>query len=170
MNDDRFGRTPDDMEDEARHGYAVGTGVLRAIADKVSEIAHSRWEREHLHNELYHLYELLGTHTVFGMRDEPVTDGSANALWAYGDTYSDGTPVTIVVGPPSSRGWSAPSNERSCDIPWFPNIMSTDDYDPEGPLPPGCEVMVVDPPHRRSPKVRAACEQADSLIGKVRTS
>jgi len=95
VNNDRFGRTPDEIEDEARYGYAVGTVVLRAFADKVSEIAPSRWEREHLHKKLFYLYELLGTHTVFGMGDEPVTDGSPKAVWAYWDTYSDGTPVSI---------------------------------------------------------------------------
>ena len=116
MNDVTFGRTPDEIEDEARYGYAVGTVALRAIADKVSELAPSRWEREHLHKKLFYLYELLGTNTVFGMGDEPVTDGSPKAVWAYWDTYSDGTPVTIVVGPPSSRDWSAQSNERSCSI------------------------------------------------------
>jgi hypothetical protein len=162
LNNDSFGRTPDEIEDEARHGYAVGTVALRAVADEISEIVRTRWEREHLHNELYCFYELLGTHTVFGMRDEPVTDGSPKALWAYWDTYSDGTPVTIVVGPPSSGGRSAPSNERSCGIPWLPNIMSTDGYDADGPIPPGCEVIVVAPPHERKSTARAACEQADS--------
>ena len=156
MNNDSFGRTPDEIEDEARHGYAVGTVALRAVADKISEIVRTRWEREHLHNELYYLYELLGTHTVFGMRDEPVTDSSPKALWAYWDTYSDGTPVTIVVRPPSSGGWSAPSNERSCGIPWLPNIFGNDDYVAEGPTPPGCEVIVVDPPHRRKSNLREA--------------
>jgi hypothetical protein len=164
MINDPFGRTPDEIEDEARYGYALGAVALRAVADKISEIVRTRWEREHLHNELYYLYELLGTHTVFGMRDEPVTDGSPKALWAYWDTYSDGTPVTIVAGPPSSRGCSAPSNERSCDIPWLPNIFGNDDYDAEGPIPRGCEVIVVAPPHERKSTARAAWQDGGSAF------
>ena len=39
MNDDRFGRTPDETEDEARHSYAKGTVLLRCIADELTEIA-----------------------------------------------------------------------------------------------------------------------------------
>jgi hypothetical protein len=128
VNNDSFGRTPDEVEDEARHGYAVGTVVLRAIADKVSEIALSRWEREHLHKKHFYLYELLGTHTVFGLGDEPVTDGSPKAVWAYWDTYSDGTPVSIVVGPPSSRGWSAHGNVHNSGIPSLPNTTGNDSY------------------------------------------
>jgi hypothetical protein len=169
MKNDAFGRTIDEIEDEARHGYAVGTVALRAIADELSQIAlkeHgiNRWELKRLHDQLYDLYELLGTHTVFGMRDEPVTDGSPKALWAYGDTYSDGTPVTIVAGPPSSRGCSAPSNERSCDIPWLPNIFGNDDYDAEGPIPRGCEVIVVAPPHERKSTARAAWQDGGSAF------
>jgi hypothetical protein len=97
------GRTSDE-KDEARHFYAVGTVLVRAIADEISEMALtgdgiSRWELKRLHDQLSHVYEILGSHTVFGMRDEPVTDGSPKALRAYWDTYSDGAPVTIVVGP-----------------------------------------------------------------------
>jgi len=169
MNNDSFGRTSDEIGDEARHGYAVGTVVLRAIADKVGEIALSRWEREHLHNELYDLYELLGTHTVFGMGNEPVSDGSAKALWAYWDTFSDGTPVTIAVGPPRSGGWSAPSNEHSCEIPWLPNIFGNDDYDPERPIPRGCEVIVVAPPHQRKSAERTARQDGDLELRSAKT-
>jgi hypothetical protein len=109
-----------------------------------------------LHDQLFKVYELMGSHTVFGMGDEPVTDGEPATVWAYWDTYSDGTPVTMVVGPPSSRDWSAPSDERSCGIPWLPNIFGNDDYVAEGPIPPGCEVIVVDPPHERKSNLREA--------------
>ena len=85
MNNDRFGRTPDEIDDEARHGYAVGTVALRAIADELSEIALkgdgiSRWELKRLHDQLYDVYELLGSQTVFGMGNEPVADGSEGPL------------------------------------------------------------------------------------------
>ena len=174
MKNDAFGRTIDEIEDEARYGYAVGTVALRAIADELSQIAlkeHgiNRWELKHLHDQLYDLYELLGTHTVFGMGNEPVSDGSAKALWAYWDTFSDGTPVTIVVGPPSSGGWSASSNEHSCEIPWLPNIFGNDDYDPEGPIPPGCEVIVVAPPHERKSAERAARQDGDFGLRSAKT-
>jgi hypothetical protein len=145
MNDVTFGLTPDEIEDEARHFYAVGTVRLRAIADGISEIApkgDSLLELALLHVQLVNIYELIGSQTVFGMDNE--------------DTYSDGTPVSIVVGPPSSRGWSAPGDVYDCGIPWLPNTTGNDGYDADGPIPPGCEVMVVDPPHRRKSKARAA--------------
>ncbi|MGZ4513349.1 MAG: hypothetical protein ACXVX5_01205 [Mycobacterium sp.] len=154
MHHDRFGRTPDEIEDEARHSYAEGTVVLRAIADELSKIALNgdtinRWKLKHLHDQLYKVYELLGSHTVFGMGDEPATDAELAAVDAYRDTYSDGTPVAIVAGPLNSRGWSAPRSVHDCDIPWLPNTTSNDGYAPDGPIPPGCEVMVVAPPSRR---------------------
>jgi hypothetical protein len=39
MNNDPFGRRPDEMEDEARHSYAEGAVFLRTIADDFREIA-----------------------------------------------------------------------------------------------------------------------------------
>ncbi len=154
MHRDRFGRTPHDIEDEARHSYAEGTVVLRAIADELSKIALkgdtiNQWELKHLNDQLYKVYELLGSHTVFGMGDEPATDAELAALNAYRDTYSDGTPVSIVVGPPNSRGWSAPGSVYDCDIPWLPNTTGNGGYAPDGPIPRGGEVMVVAPPSRR---------------------
>ena len=47
--------------------------------------------------------------------------------------------------------------------------MSTDDYDTDGPIPPGCEVIVVAPPHERRSKVRAACQEAYSDSEALRT-
>jgi hypothetical protein len=162
MNTDRFGRTPDEIVDQARHDYAVGTVVLRAIADEISEIAQkgegmSLLELKRLHARLFDVYALIGSQTVFEMENE-----DAMPTAAYQDTYSDGTPVSIVVGPESSRGWSLPDDVYDCEIPWLPNTTGNDPYVGEGPTPPGCEVVVVDPPHRRKSKARAACEQADS--------
>jgi hypothetical protein len=162
MNTDRFGRTPDEIVDQARHDYAVGTVRLRAIADELSEIALkgdgiSQLELRLLHAQLFDVYTLIGSQTVFEMENE-----DAEPTAAYQDTYSDGTPVSIVVGPPSSRGWSAPDDMYDCEIPWLPNTTGNDPYVAEGPTPPGREVVVVDPPHWRKPKARAACEQADS--------
>jgi hypothetical protein len=39
MTNDPFGQTPDEMKDWARHSYAEGTVLLRAIADGLSVIA-----------------------------------------------------------------------------------------------------------------------------------
>jgi hypothetical protein len=39
MTNDPLGRTPDEIEDQARHFYAEGTVLVRAIADEISEIA-----------------------------------------------------------------------------------------------------------------------------------
>jgi hypothetical protein len=104
MNNDRFGQTPEQTEDEARHTFAVGTVLLRGIADKLTEIAlkgdtFSHRELGHLHDRLFKVYELLGDQTVWSIGDEPATDAAEVALDAYRDTYSDGTPVSIVVGP-----------------------------------------------------------------------
>jgi len=78
------------------------------------------------------------------------------ALDAYRDTFSDGSPVSLVVGPPTSTGKSVPRNayEHGCDIPWLPNRTGNDGYAEFGPIPPGCKVAVLDPPHRRMWKTR----------------
>jgi hypothetical protein len=136
MNTNRFGRTPDEIEDEARHDYAYGTVRLRAIADKISEIVPTRWEREHHHNELYYLYELLGTHTVFGMGDEPVTDGEPPSVWAYWDTYSDGTPVSIVVGPREAGAGQRPAMCTTAVSRGFPTPLATTATTQMGPYLP----------------------------------
>ena len=136
MINDLFGRTIDEIEDEARHGYAVGTVVLRAIADKVGEIALSRWEREHLHNELYDLYELLGTHTVFGMGNEPVSDGSAKALWAYWDTFSDGHPSRSRWGPRVAGAGRRRAMSTAARSRGFPTSLATTTTTRRGPFLP----------------------------------
>ena len=158
MNNVTFGLTPDEIEDDAKHFCAVGTVSLRAIADDISEIALkgegiSLLELQLLHVRLKNVYQLIGGQTVFGMDN-------------------DGTPVAVVVGPPSSRGWSAPGDVYDCGIPWLPITINNDDYDEDGPIPPGCEVMVVDPPHQRKLKTRAVCQEAygdpEALIARVR--
>ena len=166
MNNDRFGRTPEEQLDEARHFYAVGTVRLRAIADEISEIAQkgegmSLLELKRLHARLFDVYALIGSQTVFEMENE-----DAMPTAAYQDTYSDGTPVSIVVGPASSRGWSLPRNdyEYSCGIPSLPNATGNDGYAEYGPIPPGCKVVVVDPAHRRMSKAWAARQDGDSAF------
>jgi hypothetical protein len=164
MNNDRFGRTPEEQIDEARHFYAVGTVRLRAIADELSEIAQKRegmslLELKLLHARLFDVYALIGCQTVFEMDNE---DDVPTA--AYQDNYSDGTPVSIVVGPASSRGWSLPDDVYDCEIPWLPNTTGNDPYVGEGPTPPGCELVVVDPPHRRKSNTRAGWQEAYSDV------
>jgi hypothetical protein len=71
MNNDPSGRTPGEI-DEARHGYAVGTVRLRAIADELSEIALkgdgiSHLKLKLLDAQLSDVYEILGSRTVFGI-------------------------------------------------------------------------------------------------------
>jgi hypothetical protein len=144
MNDVTCGLTPEEIEDEARHFYAEGTVKLRAMADEISEIAptfDSKFILMLLRVQLVDVHQLIASQTIDGMDDR--------------DTYSDGTPVSIVVGPPSSRGRSAPDDVDVCGIPWLPNFTGDDDYDWDGPIPPGCTVMVVTPPHRRRSNARA---------------
>jgi hypothetical protein len=171
MNNNPYERTPDEIEDEARHSYAYGTVILRAIADEISEITLNgltirRCKLELLLDQLYKIYELLGDRTVWRMGDEAAIEAEDPALDAYRDTYSDDSPVSIVLGPPSSRGWSVPRNEYeySCGIPWLPNATGNDGYAEYGPIPPGCKVVVLDPPHRRMSKARAARRDGDSAF------
>jgi hypothetical protein len=77
MNTNRFGVTPDELEDEAKHFYGVGTLRLRAIADEISEIAQkgdriSRGRRGLLHDRLS-----AGSRITAVPAGEPVT-GPAN--------------------------------------------------------------------------------------------
>jgi hypothetical protein len=143
MNNDRFGRTPDEVEDEARYAYAAGTIVLRAAADRLSAIYPEgkpidRRDLRRLHERLYTVYELLGCQTVLGMGDEPATDAEQAANDRYRDTYSDGTLVSILLRSHNSRGWSASSEIYERDIPWLPNTTDNGDIAPFdiGPLPP----------------------------------
>ena len=115
--------------------------VLRAIADEISEIALtgdgiSRLELKRLHAQLSNVYELIGGQTVFGMEtSQSPTPKAAGPT----DTYSDGTPVSIVVGPPSSRGWSAPGDVYDCGIPWLPNTTATTTTTQMGPFLPDAQ-------------------------------
>ena len=66
MNTNRFGLTPDEIDDEAQHFHAEGTVLVRAIADEISEIAQkgdriSRLELKRLHAQLVNVYELIGS-------------------------------------------------------------------------------------------------------------
>ena len=167
MNNDRFGRTPDEVEDEARYAYAKGTVLLRAVADRLSAITLKgnpidRHDLRRLHDQLFEVYELLGSETVFGMGDEPATDAEQAALYAYRDTYSDGTLVTTVIGPPHSSAWSAPLDRHRSGVPWLPKMTGTFGYLPNGPRPPGCEVLLASPPATRKPVAQAAYQDGDA--------
>jgi hypothetical protein len=134
MNNDRWGRTPDEIDDDAKHFYTESTVSLRAVVDDLSEIAQkvdakTRLELKRLRAQLVDVYVQIGYHTVFEMDNA--------------DTYSDGTPVSIVAGPPSSRGWSAPGDVYDCGIPWLSNTAGNDGYDADGPIPHGCAVILV---------------------------
>jgi hypothetical protein len=155
MNNDRWGRTPDEIDDDAKHFYTESTVSLRAVVDDLSEIAQkvdakTRLELKRLRAQLVDVYVQIGYHTVFEMDNA--------------DTFTDGTPVAIVAGPPSTRGWLAPEDIPEdlygCGIPWLPITAVNEGYDPDGPIPPGCAVMVVVPPHHRRSKVRAARQEA----------
>jgi len=168
MSNDRVGRRPEEI-DEARHSRAKGTVVVRAIADELTQIAVSGGKirlgkLKHLHSQLFKVYQLLDGHIGWSMEDELATFADDAALDAYRDTFSDGTPVSIGVGPPSSRDWRVPGNVHDCGIPWLPNTTGNDSYDADGPIPPGCKVVVVDPPHRRKSTARAARQDGGSAF------
>jgi hypothetical protein len=164
MNIDRFGRTPDEVEDEAKHTFAEGVVTLSAVANRLNTIATegkpiNRWDLKRLHDQLYEVYEQLGSATVFGMGQDPATDAEEAALDSYCDTYSDGTPVAIVIGPSNSSAWSAPLDPHGSRVPWNPKMTGPFGYLPDGPRPLGCEVIVVNPPNRRMSKVQPARQE-----------
>src|SRR6476659_7761115 len=134
MNNDSFGRTSDEIGDEARHGYAVGTVVLRAIADKVGEIAPSRWEREHLHNELYDLYELLGTHTVFGMGNEPVSTAQRRPSGPTGIPSAMAHPSRSRWGPRVAGAGRRRAMSTAARSRGFPTSLATTTTTRRGPF------------------------------------
>jgi hypothetical protein len=96
--------------------------------------------------QLVNGYELIGSRTAFGMDNL--------------DTFSDGTPVSTVAGPPSSRGSFAPVDVYDCGIPWLPNFIASDDYDADEATR-GSAVMVVDPPDEQKSTARAARQHGD---------
>jgi hypothetical protein len=162
MNTNRFGLSPDEIDDEAKHAFAKGTLSIKAIDDKLSAIhlegypIHRR-EIYDIRDRLYEVYELLSSVTVLGMGEGPATDSEEAALDSYCDTYSDGTPVAIVIGPPNSSAWSAPLDPHRSGVPWNPKMTGAFGYLPDGPCPPGCDVIVVDPPNRRMSNVQNEC-------------
>lgn len=139
MNDDRCGRTPDEIVDQARHDYAVGTVALRAMADELSEIALrgdgiNRWELKHRHDQLYDLYELLGTHTVFGMRDEPVSDGSAKPSGPTGIPSAMAHPSRSRWGPRVAGAGRRRAMSTAARSRGFPTSLATTTTTRRGPF------------------------------------
>jgi hypothetical protein len=47
--------------------------------------------------------------------------------------------------------------------------MADAGYVAHGPIPPGCEVKIVAPPHRRMSKAQAACQDAYSDFEALKT-
>ncbi len=126
---DRAGRTDEQAEDTARHAYAKGAILLRATADRLSELCWQgkpvgRSELRSLHWQVHEVYQLLYSVTLSGMGSN---DWSDEDLDAYHDTYSDGLPVSSL-----ERTSDAPRREVSdeyCegDIPWSPNVTGVFD-------------------------------------------
>jgi hypothetical protein len=142
MNGDRWGRTQDELDDHAKHSFATGAVLVRAVADKLSEITYegnpiNRDQLDRIHGQLYELWLTFYSETLDRVGPEPTTGAELMILDAYDGTYSDGSPVSITVQHPDIASYLAPAEFYTGDIP------------PDPPLPPGCEVIVNLPPHDR---------------------
>jgi hypothetical protein len=162
----RWQQSYDEIDDEAKHSFAVAIIRIRAISDRLAEIADQRrridrktleWFHSQL-REVAHIlfHETLATMTIMGIDDPDPLESVL--LHTFYKTFSDGTSVYPGKQSPSVTGDPVPTEFYSSDILQRGSGLG-------GPLPPGCEGIVADPPHRRQLAPKAATED---LLGTVR--
>ena len=145
-----------ELLDDAKYAYTKGWATIRAIADRISVIAHEvnpldPGDRDRIHDQLSEVYDELCRLYVL-LVDEAVD--AMNRVPKAGDfilddnRYMDGSQVWTVQ----------PSD--STDFPV--QAIYCGDLGPD--LPPGCEVIVADPPHRRMLKAQAPRQDGDSAF------
>ena len=142
MNSDGLGRSQDEPKDGARYVWAQGKRNIRSAAYHVSELARegrpiTEADARKLHWNLIMLWGLLDEATVGSLGPEPTS--VEEELFRYDPTfnfYSDGTPVASLVQIGGSDGSRLPDELYEGDIG-------------QHGLPPGWEVIVLEPPHRR---------------------
>jgi len=158
MHSDRWGRSLDVVDDQLRYTFASATVQLKRISHQLSEISYrgqavSREELRSLHGQLFETWDLVMSGTIFNCGPQiSVDDTQADeeARDAHHDTYSDGTPVSIVVQVDENLSSAVPPDFCEGDIWEVPNYTGNMNG-LDGPhLPPGCEVIVLDPPHKRT--------------------
>ena len=147
--------------DDAKYAYTKGWATIQAIADRISVIAHGvnpldpsdrDWIHDQLrevYDELCRLYVLLVDEAVDAMNRVP----KAGDFILDDNRYMDGSQVWTVQ----------PSD--STDFPV--QAIYCGDLGPD--LPPGCEVIVADPPHRRKSKAQAAWQDGDADFEALKT-
>ncbi len=161
----RWQQSYNEIDDEAKHSFADGIIRIRDMSDRLAEIAYQRRRidrktREWFHSQLREVadvlyHETLAPMTIMGIDDpDPLESVLLDTFHA---TYSDGTPVWTREQKPSVTGDPVPAEFYSADIHQRASGI-------EGPLPPGCEVIVADPPHRRQLAPKAATEHPRGTV------
>jgi hypothetical protein len=131
-----------ELLDDAKYTYTEGWATIQEVGDRISVIAHKihppdRPDLDRIHDELRGLGEALSAHyglLVDEARDamNPRPNGGDPIL--DDDRYTDGSWV-----------WTVPPPDRT-SVP----VQAIDWGDLAPDFPPGCEVIIADPPHRRS--------------------
>ena len=145
-----------ELLDDAKYAYTKGWAILQAVADRISVITHEvkpldPGDRDRIHDQLSEVYDELCAVYVW-LVDEAVdamnSGPKAGDLILDDNRYMDGSQVWTVQ----------PSD--STDFPV--QAIYCGDLGPD--LPPGCEVIVADPPHRRMLKAQAPRQDGDSAF------
>jgi hypothetical protein len=151
----------DELLDDAKYAYTKGWATLQAVGDRISVIAHEvnppdPGDRDRIHDQLREIYdELCG---LYGLLVEEAMDAmnphpKAGDPIVDDDRYMDGSWIWTVRPPDST---SFPVQAIYCG-----------ELGPD--FPPGCEVIVADPAHRRKPKARAAWRDGDTDVEALKT-
>jgi hypothetical protein len=134
-----------ELLDDAKYAYTEGWATIQAVGDRISVIAHEvnppdRGDLDRIYDQLREVGEALCA--LYGLLVEEARD-AMNPRPKGGDPildddrYTDGSWVW-TVRPPDSTSFPVQA------IHWG-NL---------GPdFPPGCEVIIADPPHRRKSKL-----------------
>lgn len=142
MSNDRLGRSQDEREDEARYVWAQGKRNIRSAAYCLSELARegrpiTEADARQIHFDLMVLWGLLDEATVGSLGPKPTSE--EDEAFRYDSTYnfySDRTPTARLRQIGGSDGSRLPREFYEGDIG-------------QHGVPPGWEVIVLDPPHRR---------------------
>lgn len=157
-NDDEMMRV---AKDTAKHSYAQGTVNLRAVFERLVEMAFDgqpvkdsdvNW----FHDQLSETNTLL-RRSVVSLAGPPGFDEQEDAVDAFISSYDDTTPVFLLKTSeePQSRAAQAAPKMFEGDVLWRPDVRWADDrFSATEMRPGGWTVAVVDPPHLRKPSAR----------------
>jgi hypothetical protein len=157
MHSDGWGRSLDLVDDQLRRTFAASTVELKGISYRLGEIAYrgqplSREDLRCLHRKLITTWQEVYSGTLACIGPQVTAEtfwAEADERDAHHDTYSDGTPVSIIVQSQDDLTEPVPAEFREGDIPDIPNFTGNMDGLESPYLPPGYEVIVLDPPHKR---------------------